>query len=202
MEPCPKPSMHTLLLASASNARAELLREAGVCLEQQATGAEEPERTSGETLQDYVLRLAQIKRETAARRWPDRFILCADTAIELDGKTLGKPRDRDHAVAMISAMAGREHFLCSACSVHAPGGKTLQAEDTAWIRFLPLSPEQIQDYVDQAQPYRFAGAYAIQGQGAKIVQSVRGRMDTVIGLCVPQALKLLTRIGYGSAPSG
>jgi len=183
--PCP------LILASASPARAQLLHEAGLEFTQEASGIHEPARLDDEPLSDYVLRLATYKSEAMHERHPDACILTCDTVIELDHHPLGKPQHAREAFEMIRLMEGRAHHVHTGIVLCAPGAprQTWSAAAETQVYFKPLSDEAIHAYVKKSQPYIFAGAYAIQGDGADLVERIDGRMDTVIGLPIDKVLE-------------
>ena len=172
------------ILASASPARAVLLTEAGYEFKQEASGVNEPERNEGETLRDYVIRLAAYKNEAVRHRHPKACVLTADTVIKLGHLTLGKPADERSAIEMISHMSGRPHTVYTSVVVSAPGtgARTWSSSDSSRVTFRKLNEEEILDYVQNGNPYDYAGGYAIQEKGKELVERTEGRLDTIIGL--------------------
>jgi septum formation protein len=180
-----------LVLASASPRRHDLLTTAGVEFDVDAPSIDETLRT-GERPRDYVARMAREKAFAAARRYPTRPVLAADTIVVLDDRVFGKPSDADDAVRMLEALSGRAHVVMTAVAV-VEGGSSRSglAETSVWFR--RLSAVEVRAYVATGEPLDKAGAYAIQGGAGAFVERVDGAMDTVIGLPVGLALDLLHR---------
>lgn len=171
----------TLVLASGSPRRAELLGRLGVPFEVLAPQVDESPR-DGERPEDYVRRVALDKAEAAARLRPDAHILAADTEVVLDGATLGKPAGPAEAERMLTALSGRAHSVVTTVVLREPGGPVRCITRRAHVRFASLDPTEIRDYVSSGEPLDKAGSYGLQGLGAVLVAEVRGDPTTVIGL--------------------
>ncbi len=171
-----------LILASASPRRQELLFSAGVSFEVIPSGAEEI-GLAGETAGAYVLRLARAKAGEVARQNPGRWVLAADTVVEIDGQTLGKPGDAAEAEAMLTLLSAREHRVITGYCLRR-FGTAAQREDTVTTRvtFKTLSPEEIRWYIRTGEPFDKAGGYAIQGKAAFMVKEISGSYTNVVGL--------------------
>ncbi len=126
---------------------------------------------------------------------PGGAVLGADTAVVLDETTvLGKPADRDEARRMLSALASREHVVMTAvCLVGAEAVREFVDQTT--VRFRPFGPAHLNWYLDRGEWHGRAGAYAIQGSGASLVERVEGDFTTVVGLPMAQLLTELEAIG-------
>ncbi len=121
----------------------------------------------------------------------NRTILAADTIVELDGKIVGKPADRDAAIETLKFLSGREHRVVTGVVLYSPE-KTTQFSETTYVSFNPLSEEQIAYYVDKYAPYDKAGAYAIQEWiGAVAIKEIKGDFYNVMGLPIQRILPLL-----------
>ncbi|HLY60516.1 MAG TPA: Maf family protein [Terriglobia bacterium] len=171
------------ILASASERRKELLRNAGYDFEARASHVEEI-RLAGESAEDFTCRMAREKAwEVGASAPPGRLILGADTVVVIDGQTLGKPHGPEDAVRMLRELAGRTHRVITGVCVHlAPEGpKNLKYEVTL-VTFAPLSEQEISDYVRSGEPMDKAGAYAIQGLASRFVKRIEGSYSNVVGL--------------------
>ncbi len=200
-----------LILASASPRRRQLLRQIGhepVCLpvdvDETPLPAEDPAA--------LVQRLAASKAEYCLQhraheleRTDSLLVLGADTVIDLDGEVLGKPRDREDAVQMLLRLAGREHTVLSGvCLLQAsgPGLEKLQRREDIHVRtvvrFGPMSAEQAEDYWETGEPAGKAGAYAIQGLGARFVAQLSGSYSNVVGLPLYETQGLLQRAGLAA----
>ncbi len=179
----------TLVLASASPRRAELLRAAGFTFTVDAVDIDESVAPA-EPPDAYVRRLARGKAEAGARRHPEAAVLGADTVVVVDGRILGKPRDDGDARDMLAALSGRVHHVDTGVAV-AREGRIRDAVDISAVTFAPLSSAQISAYVATGEPRDKAGAYAIQGWAARFVERLEGSYSGVVGLPVAVAHRLL-----------
>jgi septum formation protein len=151
---------------------------------------EEP--LAGETAETTARRLAAEKAARAAARSPGSWVLAADTLVFLDGETLGKPRDDRDAVAMLGRLAGREHGVVTAIHLRRGAEPGRGIAETSRVRFGPMSEAEIHWYVGTGEPHDKAGAYGVQGLGARFIEEVRGSFTNVMGLPA-RAVYLLLR---------
>jgi septum formation protein len=174
---------YQLILASGSPRRVELLTKAGIQFRQLIPKIEEIRREN-ELPEIYARRLAQEKALAIAKQITENGIISlgCDTIVVLDGSVLEKPTSKDHAFAMLSRLSGKTHVVISAAAFAI--GSAIRAEgcDMTEVTFNTLKPEDIHTYIDSGEPMDKAGAYGIQGMGAFLVDSVRGDIDTVVGL--------------------
>jgi septum formation protein len=187
-------SRPALVLASASPRRRELLSQLGIPLTVRVAEVDESP-WSDEPPREHTMRLAQDKAAKIAAQVPDEWVLGADTVVVIDNRILGKPNDRDEAFAMLRAISGRWHTVYTGyCLMHHGRGvrHTGAAESKVFIR--QLSDEQIHAYIATGEPMDKAGAYAIQGIGAALVQQVRGSYTNVVGLPLAEVAELWERI--------
>jgi septum formation protein len=190
-----------LLLASASAARAELLRAAGFCFRQIAAGVAEPPLPPGAMFRRHLANLARSKALAVAARYPRAFVIGADTALELDGELLGKPADLRAAHAMLRKLAGRAHSITTAICVVAPRRSAgcrvcLTAVDSARVALRAWPEPLLRRYLRRARPFHCAGAYAVQGAGSALIRRIDGDLGTVIGLPLDLVVRLLRRLKY------
>jgi septum formation protein len=173
----------SIVLASASPRRAELLELAGIPF--RVAPADIPEEPlPGEEAIPHALRLAGGKARAAAQReQAGRFFIGADTIVVLDGRIMGKPRDSADAVRMLTALSGRSHEVVTAyCVLDRVTGQDFSAAVRTTVQFKGLAATEIQRYVDSGCPLDKAGAYAIQGGAAHMVREIRGSYTNVVGL--------------------
>ena len=155
---------------------------------------DETRRTS-EVPDRYVVRSARDKALAVARREPEAVVLAADTAVVLRAEEVfGKPRSPEEAVAMLQRLEGRTHQVMSAVAV-AQGERVEHAIDITDVTFRTLPQQMIADYVATGEALDKAGAYAVQGRGAALVEGIRGDFFGVMGLPLRLALELLERFG-------
>ena len=148
----------------------------------------------GEEPGHYVTRLSRAKAVAVASRAPGEVILAADTTVVLDGVIFEKPTSPAHAVEMLSRLQGRTHEVMTAVAV-AKDADVAQALDVSRVTFRPVDRATLEAYVATGEPMDKAGAYAIQGLGAPLIERVEGDFFGVMGLPLRLALDLLARFG-------
>ena len=183
------------ILASGSPRRRELLEMLGVpdLTIRPATGPERATPGAGpeQTVRELSLHKAQEVAQTCA---PEDIIIAADTIVYLDGAILGKPKNHDDAVRMLTALSGREHIVYTGVAV-LRGGELRQAAEQTAVRFRTLTPEEIERYIATGEPMDKAGAYGVQGQGALLVERIDGDFFNVMGLPVLLLSRMLAQVG-------
>ena len=188
-----------LYLASQSPRRRELLQQLGVAYA--ALDVEVPEaRAAAESPEDYVSRVAHDKAQAGLAALPgntDAIVLGSDTEVVLDDVVFGKPADAAQAAAMLRRLSGRTHAVISAVwGVSASHARREVCIST--VRFAPLDEATIAAYVATGEPFGKAGAYAIQGRGAVLVEHLVGSYSGVMGLPLFETARLLR--GFGVLP--
>lgn len=181
-------------LASQSPRRRDLLEQLGATFA--VLDVDVPEqRTAYELPQDYVHRVARDKARAGLASLPtcdrnDAIVLGADTEVVLDGDVFGKPRDATDAAAMLRRLAGRTHEVISSVWLV---GATLEHGDAcvSQVRFAALDEATIAAYVATGEPFGKAGAYAIQGRGAALIEHLQGSYSGVMGLPLFETARLL-----------
>jgi septum formation protein len=205
------PDRH-IYLASRSLRRRELLRQIGIGFEvlllREAPGRpadfdEHPGET--ESAEAYVERIARRKAEAGWARLSQRRllrhpVLAADTTVALDGTILGKPADREEAVAFLQRLSGRTHAVHTAVAVHFEERLEL-AVSSSEVEFGALTEQEIRRYVATGEPLDKAGAYAIQGRAAVFVRQLRGSYSGVVGLPLFETSRLLASFGIRPFPA-
>ena len=182
-----------LVLASASPRRRWLLEKLMPRFDVVAPDIDETRRAD-ESPESFAGRMAGEKAATVAGRHSDAWILAADTVVALDARALGKPMDAAEAFAMLSALAGRRHTVFTGVALVRPGGTEAERTVVATpVAFRALTADEIHAYVATGEPFDRAGAYAIQGEGAHLVDRVEGSYTNVIGLPLPTVAEWLRR---------
>ena len=183
--------MTTLYLASGSPRRQELLAQLGLSFERVVPGIEE-QRSSQESAQQYVVRLAREKAQAGVALAPrDLPVLGADTIVILNGEVLEKPRDARHAAEMLHMLSGKTHQVMTAVAL-ADRQKMLDCLVVTEVTFRVLSAQDIADYVASGEPLDKAGAYGIQGAGGCFVRKINGSYHAVVGLPLVETYELLS----------
>jgi len=184
-----------LILASTSPRRRELLSRIGVSFTVVPSNTPEEVR-AGETPQEYALRVAGEKALDVARKHPGAWVLGADTIVAIDGEVLGKPRDDADGQRMLRRLSGRTHQVMTAFVLVDGGGQVrTQQIVISQVTFKPLSDLQIRQYLATGEPFDKAGAYAVQGRGASLVERVEGSYTNVVGLPIDEVLAALRPTG-------
>jgi len=179
-----------LVLASGSPRRAEILSALGIPFETDVPGVDES-IAPGEAGKAAVSRLALAKAAEVAVRRPGRSILAADTLVLLDDDILGKPDDPEDAARMLSRLAGREHRVVTAVRLRVgpDSGREIVDESRVWMS--AMTSEEIAWYVGTGEPLDKAGAYAVQGLGARFIDGIAGSFTNVMGLPARAVYRLL-----------
>jgi septum formation protein len=184
--------MATLYLASGSSRRRELLRQIAVPFLTLIAPIDE-NALPGESPVAYVERLARAKGQAglaALADTRDAVVLGADTAVVLDGQMLGKPADRDEALATLSALSGRSHEVLTAVAL-VSSQRVVSRVVTSQVTFRPLSQAEIEAYWASGEPQDKAGCYGIQGLAAVFVSQLHGSYSAVVGLPLCETAALL-----------
>jgi septum formation protein len=198
--------MLRLILGSASPRRVALLRQLGLAFEQMVSPQEE--KTPGaEEPSAFALASACAKAGAVLgllrQRGQDEgaLVIGADTIVCIDGEILGKPADAAQARAMLRRLSGRQHQVHTGLAL-ATGKRLLQDRVTTRVQMRPLSEAQIAWYVDSGEPLDKAGAYGIQGLGARFIESIEGCYYNVVGLPLARLCALLEEAGYDLVAKG
>ncbi len=173
--------LRTLVLASASPRRLDLLGALGVAFAVRPADLDETPHPA-EPGDLYVGRLAVEKARAVAR--PGELVLAADTTVALDGEILGKPVDPEDAIAMLTRLVGRPHQVHTGMAlVDGSTGHVLEhLVDTTQVFMCAADAETIRWYVGTGEPLDKAGSYGLQGIGAVLVDRIDGNAHTVVGL--------------------
>lgn len=199
------PARH-IYLASRSLRRRELLKQIGVSFEvlllREAPGRQvdfDESPQAGEDAVAYVERIARYKAEAGWTRLSQRRmlrhpVLAADTTVALRGEILGKPADREEAIAFLRRLSGSVHQVHTAVAVTQEARLELAISSTE-VEFRELSELEIRNYVASGEPLDKAGAYAIQGRAGMFVRALRGSYSGVVGLPLFETGDLLASFG-------
>jgi septum formation protein len=181
----------SLILASGSPRRRELLAQARFRFE--TISPRVAERFDVDlTLRELTMWNALRKGMWAARKYPDKVVLSADTLVALHGEIIGKPADLDEARQILRRLSGRVHEVCSAVFIcHAATARSTSFCEISRVGFRRLDPRKIDNYFSKVNPLDKAGAYAAQGHGAEIIAAVKGSFSNVVGLPMVKTIAAL-----------
>jgi len=183
-----------IVLASGSPRRKQLLEWAEVDFE--VIVADTPETyPAGLPVGLVPVHIARNKALAVKRRLSsDRIVLAADTVVVLDGDIIGKPRDREDAIRILTRLAGNQHEVITGV-ILSKGEEEIAFADSTAVYFHPLTKEQIEGYVDRYKPYDKAGAYAIQEWiGVVGIKGIEGDFYNVMGLPVSRVVQELEQL--------
>ncbi len=195
-----------VILASGSPRRAAILRTLGIDPEVRPADIDETPR-AGENAVELVERLATAKltaccRDLAPMEGPS-LIIAADTVVGVEDSIMGKPEGKADAERMLTALSGRTHQVITgiAAALISSGGDHNNTDPvtghvTTDVRFRVLDPELLEWYVGTGEPLDKAGAYAIQGRGALLVEEINGSYPNVVGLPVVALDHLCRQLGH------
>lgn len=184
-------SLGQVILASASPARLQVLRQAGVDAISMPTDADEHclLTEAGAVVEE----LASRKMAAFRQAHPDCMgpAITCDTLISFKGRLIGKPRDRQEAFEQLSAFSGQTHEVFSGYNLLL-NGQLICGHDRAQVTFRVLPEKQINDYLDSGEYIGAAGSYRIQGQASRFILSIDGDTDTVIGIPMKKLEELVS----------
>ena len=211
-----------LVLASASPRRRELLSQIGLEFTVMPSTKEENAKTTeaGALVQELSRQKAvdiweqlsggqgqnpdadqeQISEETQepnlnGKQQPELLVVGADTVVCCEGKILGKPHRREAAAEMLTALQGRSHEVYTGVTLYSQS-ETVTFFECTQVEFYPMTEVEISEYIDSKEPMDKAGAYGIQGLGARFVKGIRGDYNNVVGLPVGRLYQELKSHGW------
>jgi septum formation protein len=184
-----------IILASASPRRTELLASAGI--EFSVFAGNVPEEPLPEEVPiDHVIRLARDKAYEVAARVEGKYFIGADTIVVCDGEIMGKPKDEADAERMLRKLSGVSHEVITGFALYDKGRDDLLCDAvTTKVYFKRLADEEISSYIATGCPMDKAGAYAIQGGAAHMVERIEGSYTNVVGLPLCEVVEALRKIG-------
>ena len=184
-----------LILASASPRRDELLKTLAIPFEVVPSLVEET-RVDGEGPSQAAIRLAELKAREVRGRYPGRIVLAADTIVVLNGQMLGKPKDIGDAREMLSRLSGRLHVVITGfCLIDGSSDREIARAVATEVKMKRISAAELEGYLSSGEPLDKAGAYAIQGTGAFLVEAITGSYSNVVGLPLAEVCEALKQLG-------
>ncbi len=196
--------MYKIVLASKSPRRSELLSQIGLSFEVRVSDKEEvvTSNVPGEVVKELSCQKAtDVKEMYVSCGSSDKFIVIgADTVVAVDDKILGKPKNKEDAFGMLKLLSGRSHDVFTGVTLIINDGRS-ERVDTFFVQtkvyMYENSEKELMDYIATGEPDDKAGAYGIQGIGAKLVEKIEGDYNNVVGLPVSAIYKKLTELGIG-----
>jgi len=191
--------MVQVILASSSASRLRLLESAGITPKVLISGVDE-EASEFDLLSpaELVIALAILKAHTVKESAPENsLIIGCDSTFEFNGKSLGKPGNRENAIARCKELCGKSGYLHTGhCLIDLKQGIELSERSTAKVQFAQMTEAEIIDYVDSGEPLNVAGGFTLDGLSAPFITNIEGDPSGIIGLSLPLLRKMIISLGY------
>jgi septum formation protein len=191
--------MVQVILASSSTSRLRLLESAGITPKVLISGVDE-EASEFDLLSpsELVIALAILKAHTVKESAPENsLIIGCDSTFEFNGKSLGKPGNRENAIARCKELSGNSGYLHTGhCLIDLKQGIELSERSTAKVQFAQMTEAEIIDYVDSGEPLNVAGGFTLDGLSAPFITNIEGDPSGIIGLSLPLLRKMIISLGY------
>ena len=188
-------SLRTIILASTSPRRKELLEKIGLVFKVEPSDYPE-DLVSHLKPEELVINISQNKARAVAAKYPDAIIIAADTIGIIGKRVVGKPHTATEAIAMLKLLSGRSHLVITGLSVmDSKSGKIVSRSVQTRVYFRKLADSEVRHYVATGEPLDKAGAYAIQGLGSLLVEKINGDYYNVMGLPLNVLYQILQEFG-------
>ena len=191
--------MVQVILASSSASRLRLLESAGITPKVLISGVDE-EASEFDLLSpaELVIALAILKAHTVTENAPENsLIIGCDSTFEFNGKSLGKPGNRENAIARCKELSGKSGYLHTGhCLIDLKQRIELSERSTAKVQFAQMTEAEIIDYVDSGEPLNVAGGFTLDGLSAPFITNIEGDPSGIIGLSLPLLRKMIISLGY------
>jgi septum formation protein len=191
--------MVQVILASSSTSRLRLLESAGITPKVLISGVDE-EASEFDLLSpsELVIALAILKAHTVKENAPENsLIIGCDSTFEFNGKSLGKPGNRENAIDRCKELSGKSGYLHTGhCLIDLKQGIELSERSTAKVQFAQMTEAEIIDYVDSGEPLNVAGGFTLDGLSAPFITNIEGDPSGIIGLSLPLLRKMINSLGY------
>jgi len=190
--------MFDIILASKSKVRKQILEKNKIyCLVEPSNIDEEPIKNSllneGATPETISKNLAELKANKVSQKKNGELVLGADSVIDLDGKLISKPENRNEALSILKKLNGKKHHLISSVCISKNGSMIWNYTDKAALTMREMTDEELKDYLlkitDEAL-YAY-NVYQIEGEGRTLFSKIEGEEDTVMGLPLKQIKEYL-----------
>lgn len=186
----------TLVLASASPRRLELLRQVGTAPDEVLPAELDEAPLKDETPRILALRLAEAKAAAVAAQRPDAFVLGADTVVAVGRRLLPKTETEAEARFCLELLSGRAHRVLTGVAVRAPDGRTGRRLSETRLQFKRLTGAEIEAYLLSGEWRGKAGGYGVQGRAGAFVRALNGSYTGVVGLPLYETTNLLNGLGW------
>ncbi|MFE8703449.1 Maf family protein [Cytobacillus sp. FJAT-54145] len=186
--------MKTLILASSSPRRKELLENLQLTFEVSSSDVDEsydPKLTP----EEIVMELAFRKASFVSQKHPSAYVLGSDTVVVAGNEVLGKPQEKSDAFQMLKKLSGSTHSVYTGVAITRENESIKFFEKTD-VTFWELTEDEIHGYIQTGEPFDKAGGYGIQGFGSMLVKEIKGDYFSVVGLPVSKTARELKKLGF------
>lgn len=183
--------MKKIILASKSPRRKQLLEMLGICFDIMPADIDEQIDYNNDLVKE-IEKLSYQKANHVFIDNKDSLVIGSDTIVKINNEVLGKPKDYNQAKQMLEKLSGNTHEVVTGCTIMVDD-KVETFSSVAKVTFYPLTNQEIDDYIKTNEPMDKAGAYAIQGLGAKLVKSIEGDYYSIMGLPVAELYQRLKK---------
>jgi septum formation protein len=184
----------SLILASGSRIRSEILNQAGIPFQARPPRGEEPHPEPGESPAGYTLRAARFKAGLVSRSYPEHFVLGSDQVVAFEGEILrkvGGQNPLDAACERLKTLSGRTHELIGSMAIYYQGEEIHSSHSRVGVHFFDLTAEEIRSYLEEEQPYSSVGCYFLEGKGIGLVKELDGSWFAALGLDLMELQRFL-----------
>lgn len=189
----------TLILASASPRRIELLNQINVIPDSVEPADIDETPLKGEKPADLAKRLSCEKAGFIKQKQKDRYVLAADTVVACGNNVLDKAETKEYALTCLHKLSGRRHRVYGGITLITPDGRVRTRLCQTIVKFKHLTENDIQTYIESQEWEGKAGGYAIQGLAGSYIQYLSGSYSNVVGLSLYDTMKILESGGYTCA---
>ena len=193
--------MSEIILASKSKIRLEILKKNRINCESQPSNIDEDEIKhsmikQGASPEDISKSLAELKANKISRKNPEKVVIGADSVIDFENEIISKPKNRDEALDILKKLNGKNHFLISSVCISKNGSMIWKCTDKAELIMKQMTENQLKIYlskIDDEKLYAY-NVYQIEGEGKNLFVSIKGDVDTIMGLPINKIKEYLKGI--------
>jgi len=186
---------NAIVLASESTRRVDILRTLGISFSIIPPDIDESKRRD-ETIREYAQRVAHDKARKVGTHFPDKWVIGADTIVVHKGRVMGKPKNDDEAMDMLTTLQGKWHKVLTAyCILNVSKQACYQDVVETKVFIKDLTSAEIKRYIKTSEPFDKAGSYAVQGKGGYMVKEIKGSYSNVVGLPICEITQVLMSLG-------
>ena len=192
--------MFSIILASKSKVRKEILEKNGInCIVKLSNVDEDPVKeyllNQGETPEIISKNLAELKANKVSKKFNGEMVLGADSVIDLDGKLISKPLNRNNALEILKKLNGKKHYLISSVCISKTSSMISNYSDKAALTMKKMTELELEEYLSKIsdQSLYSYNVYQIEGEGRKLFSKIEGDEDTIMGLPIKKIKEYLNK---------